>query len=145
MNETEIETPRSASVEEQARVVMSVLREYSGKLAKLVAEFNRILTDAESIDWQQTDANEVAWLLDQSEFLRKPLLAILSRGSGLREHAPLEPLTRDELSLRMWETEVHLHHATRMAMSLRSSLRGQPLREPLVEKRRVKSGLPAGA
>lgn len=146
MNATEADTPdepfttveQARAVESQARLVMGVLKEYSGKLAELT---NGLLRVQERL---QDNLNEAAWLLDQSEVIRKPLLAILSRGSGLREGSPFASVTRDELSLRMFETEVHLHHATRMTLRLRDRLVSAKLIDQ-VAKMRVTAGLPAEA
>jgi hypothetical protein len=136
MNTTVAETTeRPVNVEEQARIVMGLLREYAGKLSELTAELLQLPGPYD------LDFNRVAWLLDQSELLRKPLLTILSRGSGLRENAPLEPIVRDELSLRMFETEVHLHHVTRLTILLRDRLSERQMAEQ-VAKLRVSAGLP---
>ena len=129
------ETERPVNVDEQARIVIGVLREYAEKLAALTSELIGIIGNL------QGRINEVAWLLDQSEVLRKPLLTILSRGSGLRENAPLEPVVRDELSLRMFETEVHLHHTARLTLQLRDKLTQLKWTEQ-VAKLRVTAGLP---
>lgn len=144
MNATEVETDssgRRAHNEEQARVVMSLLREYSGKLAALAAELDQFVEQVRSRGWVD-QPSKAAWLLDQSEILRKPFLAILSRGSGLRETAQLDSLVRDELSLRMFETEVHLHHAARLTLALRELLTNQKTADQ-VAKMRVAAGLPA--
>lgn len=139
MNATAAETiERPVNVEEQARIVMGLLCEYAGKLSGLVAEF---IQELRNIPIQMECA---AWLLDQSELLRKPLLTILSRGSGLRENAPLEPIVRDELSLRMFETEVHLHHVARLTLVLRERLTQSKWADQ-VAKMRVTAGLPGEA
>jgi hypothetical protein len=136
MNAIEIDSQgRRAHNEEQARIVMGLLREYSGKLAALATG---LLQVQEGLHYKLSEA---AWLIDQSEVIRKPLLTILSRGSGLRENAPLEPITRDELSLRMFETEVHLHHTTRMTLRIRELLTNTKLADQ-VAKMRVTAGLP---
>ncbi|HEY1188821.1 MAG TPA: hypothetical protein VGE74_14295 [Gemmata sp.] len=140
MNTTEAESmaiDHRARNEEQARVVMALLREYSGKLAALTGDLKKLVASG----WVN-DYDTIAWLLDQSEILRKPLLAILSRGSGLRESAQLDSLIRDELSLRMWETEVHLHHAARLTLALRARLTKSKVMDD-VAKMRVSAGLPA--
>lgn len=139
MNGTTIEAPEQpVNVEEQARIVMSILREYSEKLVTLNRELASCLAT-----WQRANPFEqTAWLLDQSELIRKPLLTILSRGSALRENAPIESITRDELSLRMVETEVHLHHMIRQAGELRTRVvREQKMAE--VAKFRLAAGLSA--
>ncbi len=140
MNATEVEIASPSQRtrnEEQARVVISLLREYRGKLAALTAELTQVIEQG----WSSA-FDRVAWLLDQSEILRKPLLAILSRGSGLRESVQLDSLVRDELSLRMFETEVHLHHAARLTLALHDLLVNRGAIDK-VAKRRVAAGLPA--
>jgi hypothetical protein len=137
--ETETVEPR-INVEEQARIVMTVLREYAEKLVKLNHHLLNVV--------ERTTQNRVipieegAWLLDQSEIVRKPLLTLLSRGSGLRENALLELITRDELSLRMTELEVHLHHMIRQTGELRAMIDRWKKTEA-VAKLRVSAGLNA--
>lgn len=126
----------AVNVEHHARIVMDLLREYAKKLAQLNEE---LLSANEGAGYT---ANRAAWLLDQSEVTRKPLMAILSRGSGLREGSPLESITRDELSLRMFETEVHLHHMLRLAHQLRERITSAKLTEQ-VAKLRLSAGLNA--
>lgn len=138
MNATEVDvSDRHVDVETQAGLVIGVLREYSSKFAALTAE----LLDATERLPRSADLDRLAWLLDRSELLRKPIATILSRGSGLRENAPLKPITRDELSLRMFETEVHLHHAIRLTLALRDRLAERKLSDG-VAKLRVTAGLP---
>jgi len=139
MNGAAIEAPEQpVNVEEQARIVMNLLREYAEKLSTL----NRELASC-SVSWQRGNPREqAAWLLDQSELIRRPLLTILSRGSGLRENAPLESITRDELSLRMTETELHLHHMIRQAGELRAQIEQKKLMAE-VAKLRLVAGLSA--
>jgi len=131
--------PQAVDVEEHARVVMGLLREYVEKLVVI----NRDLAECVS-GWQQPllagDYSQAAWLLDQSELIRKPLLAVLSRGSGLRENASLEPITQDELNLRMVETEVHMHHMMRLTGELRSHIESKKVMDH-VGKLRVVAGL----
>lgn len=138
MNGAAIEAPEQVNVEEQARTVMNLLREYAEKLVTLNRELASCL-----VTWQRSDPFEqTAWLLDQSELIRKPLLTILSRGSALRENAPIESITRDELSLRMVETEVHLHHMIRQAGELRTRV-VQEKKMADVAKFRLAAGLNA--
>ena len=124
--------------EELARAVGAILREYAPKLAALNGEFFQVL-DGDI----RSQTSRAAWLLDQSEIMRKPLLAILSRGSGLREISPLEPMTRDELSLRMFEIEIQLHHMIRHTNQLRDKLASYKLSDH-VAKLRMAAGLPGG-
>jgi uncharacterized protein YecT (DUF1311 family) len=132
---------RGVDVEERARTVMAVLREYAEKVAALNKEFGAALINLTS-NHRSLNESQVAWLLDQAELMRRPLLAILSRGSGLRENAPIESITRDELSLRMVELEVHLHHMFRHAGELRAKLESWRLAEG-VTPLRFAAGLPA--
>src|SRR6266498_1394511 len=84
--------PDAVNVEEHARIVSELLKEYATTLAAL----NSALLTA-----KEDGPERKAWLLDQGELLTKPLSRIISRGSGLLEHSSLEPLTEDELALRM--------------------------------------------
>lgn len=128
-------TERPVNVEEQARIVMGLLREYAAKLAELNSTLLLVLKME-----IQNEINHAAWLLDQSELIQKPLLAILSRGSGLRDNSPLETITQDELSLRLFETEVHLHHMMRLSQQLRDKIKSHKLTDD-VAKRRMAAGL----
>ena len=126
---------RRLSVEEQARIVSGLLKEYADKLVALNAD----LIDVKS----NMDQNErTAWLLDRGELLRKPLAQIISRGSGLLEHAQLETVTEDELALRLREVEIHLHHALRLTHELKEMVDGYRVTEE-VAKLRVSAGLNA--
>lgn len=140
--EETVESPliaeKRARAEELARAVMAILREYTPKIAAMNGEFFQVLAG----DLRQL-TNQAAWLLDQSEILRKPLLAILSRGSGLREISLLEPMTRDELSLRMFEIEIQLHHLVRHTNQLREKVTLFKL-DDQVAKLRMAAGLPGG-
>jgi hypothetical protein len=147
------------SVTEQARIVSGLLKEYAAKLAELNAElldFSFELREAARL------APRAAWLLDRSELLRKPLSNIISRGSALLEYstpeavahlstvapvrvnASLDYLAAAELSLRMREIEVHLHHSLRLTQKLREAvdgLRKAGLKKDLVAELRLAAGL----
>lgn len=129
-------TERPAAADDEAQAVLPLLREYAGKLAALGADLSKTI---EAGDMRYV-VSRAAWLLDQSELTRRPLTAVLSRASGLREHSVLDPVVRDELDLRMTETEVHLHHATRLAGQLRSMVQSAKLSDQ-VAKLRYAAGL----
>jgi|GEM_PF-6759778 len=136
MTTTMVETnERRVSVEEQARTVSGLLKEYADKLTALNADLLDAICNPEM-------TARAAWLLDQGELLRKPLSQIISRGSGLLEHAALDTIVEDELSLRMREIEIHLHHAVRLTHELKQILLDGGLAEQ-VAKLRVGSGLNA--
>jgi hypothetical protein len=105
MNATGTTVSGSANVEEQARIVSGLLKEYAAKLADLIWD----CLELPDVPHTQKPAR-IAWLLDQGELLCKPLSNIISRGSGLLEHSALSPLIQDELMWRMREIEIHLHH-----------------------------------
>jgi hypothetical protein len=107
-------------VNDQARIVADLLREYANKLVDLRKEFEQLLWSMADHDLR--DDSLAAWLLDQSDHLRKPLVAILSRASSFEEHGGLDPLIEDEIRLRRTETEIHLHHVLRLTGDLRSRL-----------------------
>lgn len=125
--------PRAVDVEEHARIVTAVLREYAEKISALNDELWMALGSP-------INEGRAAWLLDRSELIRRPLLTVLSRGSGLRENAPLESITRDILSLRMVELEVHLHHMDRQTAELHALIEHDRKPEE-VAKLRVAAGL----
>jgi hypothetical protein len=137
MSATATEVPDRVDVEAHARTVSALLREYAAKLATLCDELLAVLAAP-----PRDTLDRAAWLLDRSDLVRKPLLVILSRGSGLRENGPLEPLTRDELSLRMFEAEVHIHHALRLTGQLRDKIAGSKYAGE-VKKLRLAAGLSA--
>ena len=110
--------PRSRELAEQARIVADLLREYANKLVDLWKEIQQLLSMARP----NRDDSRAAWLLDQSDYLRKPLLTILSRASSFEEHGGLDPVLEDEIRLRRTETEIHLHHVLRLTGDLRSLL-----------------------
>lgn len=128
---------RRISVEEQARIVCGLLKEYTDKLAALNADLLDAIGDPYS-------TARASWLLDQGDLLRKPLAQIISRGSGLLEHANLDTITEDELGLRMQEIDIHLHHALRLIHELKQAIlaTGNTLVEQ-VTKLRVSAGLNA--
>jgi hypothetical protein len=128
---------RRISVEEQARIVSNLLKEYAGKLAALNADLLGAVSNL-----SQTATPALALLLDQGELLRPPLSQIISRGSGLLEHANLDSLTEDELVLRMREIEIHLHHTLRLTHELRQATENAHKSEK-VTKLRVSAGLNA--
>lgn len=125
---------RRKRLEEQAQVVTGLLKEYAAKLAVLNIDlFEAIRT--------RYSESRIAWLLDRGELLRKPLGQIISRGSGLLEHADLETLTDDELALRMQEVEIHLHHALRLTHELKHLIEKNKAQSEAVAKLRVAAGL----
>jgi hypothetical protein len=130
-------TERPVNVEEHARIVMTVLKEYVDKLAAFNAEVLDTLCD---LGESQT-VRRAAWLLDQGELMRAQLPRILSRGSGLLEHSKLTPITQDELALRMREIEIHIHHALRMTHELRKTIEEDKKLGEQVAKLRVAAGL----
>ena len=106
---------KTLAADDQARIVARILREYGDKLSVLATE---LLTFARG---SHSNTHErAAWFLDQSEYLQKPLLVILSRASNFVEHGGVDSLIEDELRLRLIETEIHLHHVLRLAHELRS-------------------------
>lgn len=123
MTAAEVEAPTQAmGVEQQARIVSDLLREYAAKLVTLNHELWHWLLSDYSKHGPDQEASRAAWLLDQSEFIRKPLVTILNRASGLQEQSPIGDMTDNELELRRIETEIHLHHMSRLAHELRGEL-----------------------
>jgi hypothetical protein len=169
MNAAISEVPETAettvsrfTIPDQARIVAGLLKEYSGKLAELNAELLEFSFEAKLA---RSLAPQAAWLLDQTEILRKPLSSIISRGSALLEYsspeavaklrkvAPLrddsyfDALTADELTLRMREIEIQLHHTLRLTHELRETIKAElrrtGLREDLVARLQHAAGLNA--
>jgi hypothetical protein len=142
INATEIETSAEIQVRhekprEEARIVCGLLKEYAARPAELNTEFLDV-TATPDVHWMA----RWAWLLDRSELIRKPLSNIISRGSGLLEHATLDSLTRDELGLRMREIEIQLHHVLRLSHELRQSHEYKRAADQ-VKKLRLAAGLNA--
>src|SRR5580658_10510699 len=109
--------------EEKTKVVLVLLKEYTDKLS---AQIRDIL----DFFWQRSliapgSLERAAWLLDQGELLRKSLPQIISRGSALLEYLQLETNTKNELSLRMSEIEIHFHHALRLTHELKLAIDNQ--------------------
>ena len=136
MNATTVETDdRPVNVEEQARSVSALLKEYTEKLSAL----NANLINAVS-NFDRTPTPLAAWLLDQGELLRQPLSRIISLGSGLLEHSNLAPLTKDELAVRMREIDIHFHHMLRLTYELKQATENARLKDA-VAKLRYAAGL----
>jgi hypothetical protein len=143
MNATETEVPEQAfNVEEQARIVLSLLREYAEKLAVLGNELLALISRYTS-NFHGPHNNQAAWLLDQSELIRSPLQNILSRATGLHENSAISRLTEDELALRRSEIEVHLHHVIRQTGELRVIVDRSKTTASDIAKLRLSAGLNA--
>jgi hypothetical protein len=162
MNATATETmaPRM-SVAEQARIISGLLEEYVNKLSALNADILDVMDTSRDWPWAR-HVRRAAWLVDQSELLRKPLSRIISRGSALLEHSRfipeesreepgldtpraqsfLDSLAEDELALRMREIEIHLHHMLRLTHELRQAIEKDSLKDE-VAKLRLAAGLNA--
>jgi hypothetical protein len=124
--------------EEKTKVVLVLLKEYTDKLS---AQIRDIL----DFFWQRSliapgSLERAAWLLDQGELLRKSLPQIISRGSALLEYLQLETNTKNELSLRMSEIEIHFHHMLRLIHELKLAIDNQ---KNNVAKLRISAGLNA--
>jgi hypothetical protein len=138
MNATTVETDdRPVNVEEQVRNVSALLKEYAEKLSALNANLINTVSN-----FDRTQARLAAWFLDQGELLRQPLSRIISRGSGLLEHSNLDPLTKDELAVRMREIDIHFHHMLRLTHELKQTTENARLKEA-VDKLRYAAGLNA--
>ena len=129
----------TVNVEEQARTLVGILREYADKLMAANKELFAVLAEK---DDGFLDESRAAWLLDRSEVLRKPLLRLVSRGHGLHDHSGLDALTRDELALRLTEVDLHLHHMVRQTGQLRSVAERYKLAEDIA-RLRMAAGLNA--
>jgi hypothetical protein len=114
----EATSSKALDTEEQVRLVLNLLKEYSDKLSSLIV----YLLDPMFHEHLGSARERAAWLLDQGEMLRKPLSQIISRGSAFLEHMNLDITTENELTLRMREIEIHLHHATRLTHELKQRI-----------------------
>jgi hypothetical protein len=124
--------------EEKTKVVLVLLKEYTDKLSAQVR-------DILDFFWQRSliapgSLERAAWLLDQGELLRKSLPQIISRGSALLEYLQLDTNTKNELSLRMSEIEIHFHHMLRLTHELKLAIDNQ---KNNVAKLRISAGLNA--
>lgn len=127
------------NIEEHARLVCGLLKEYTSKLASLNGEL--LAAQIELHKYPQPE--RMAWLLDQVDLVRQPLARVISRGSGLLEHSNLDSVTEDELAVRMREMDVHFHHAVRLAHELRTAIAGDRRLNEQVTKLRYAAGLNA--
>jgi hypothetical protein len=134
---SESNEPKFIAPVEQARIVLRLLKEYTRKLSIL----NSNLLEALS-DFARCTIQSMAWLLDQGELLRNPLSQLISRGSSLLEHTILDSVTKDELTLRMREIEIHMHHTVRLTYELRQAAEKKKMGASIA-KLRVSAGLNA--
>ncbi len=131
---------RAIDVDEQARIVLGLLKEYAEKLSSLNTDILEARTDPTRGLPLRTE--RAAWLLDQGELLKPPLSRIISRGSALLEHMNLDTVVEDELALRMREIEIHLHHTLRLTHELKQVFE-QARNAEQIAKLRLAAGLNA--
>lgn len=137
MNSPYLETP-----ERQNAAVTDLLREYADKLSKLNESWFKIANPPEytSPAWR----NKLALLLDLGERLKKPVLRIVGHASQLLEHADADASLDDELTLRLSEIEVQLHHAIRNTEWWNTELK-RNAQETSIATLRMSSGLSGSA
>jgi len=123
--------PTSKNLEQEARHLLTLLREYSAKLLRLNEDFFEILRNGKPT----SSHSRVAWLLDQSVLLQKPVVDLVNRAAALQELTSLSSLTEDELELRRVETEIHLHHMIRQSGGFLIDYKKQGLADPYTRLR----------
>ncbi len=135
MTATDIDkTIAPSALELEAHHLLSLLREYAGKLLRLNDELFSMIEKSNS-------NSRAAWLIDQSELLRKPVIALVNRTASLQESlAASSDVIEDELELRRLETEIHLHHMIRQTGELRETI-DRANRADKVARLRLAAGL----
>ncbi len=133
-------TAATMNVEEQTRHVCGLLKEYAEKLIHLKRDESEFAVPAFGRDPELYD--RLAWWLDACERIRKPLLAVVSLASQTLEHLDPEPLARDELTLRLAEIEVHLHHTLRRYFYWKDRVAKDKGLKALIDPLRMAYGLP---
>ena len=83
----------------------------SSKLAFREQEARRQLAGLQPRTIYCDETSRLAWLIDSVSLIMKPLETIMSRASGLLEHAKLDSFLVDELTLRLTEIKLERHHA----------------------------------
>lgn len=129
-------------VDEQVKHLCGLLKEYAGKLVDLKRQ------EAEFTDGKQGILGELAhdqfaWWLDECQRLKKPLLAVVSSASQTLEHVPLNTHESEELTLRLAEIEVHLHHVLRRFHHWTERLTKDKQLKAVIDPLRMAHGLPA--
>lgn len=134
-------TALGMSVDEQVKHLCGLLREYSDKLAELCRQEGELQPQAES-QYVSHFHDPFAWWMDSCLRMKKPLLAVVSLASQTLEHLELEPIQRDELTLRLAEIEVHLHHLLRRYHHWDQLLSKDKRLKALIDPLRMSHGLP---
>lgn len=100
------------SGQQHAERLLPLLEEYAEKMQHLLERSADILEEI----WAQGSVErlsfEVARLICLFDTLTKPVTDLCRTGSGLLEHADLEPFLWAELKLRLDETEEHIRFST---------------------------------
>lgn len=133
-------TAVTTGVEEQTRHVCGLLKEYTAKLIDLKRRELEFGVPAFGTDTRYYDL--LAWWLDECERVKKPLLEVVSLASQTLEHLDPEPLARDELTLRLAEIEVHLHHTLRRYIFWRDRVSKNKDLKAQIDPLRMAYGLP---
>lgn len=124
----------------ETRHVCGLLKEYAEKLVHLRRQEGEFGT--ERFGRSERDFDQLAWWLDECERMKKPLLEVVSWGSQTLEHLELEPLVRDELTLRLAEIEVHLHHTLRRHFYWKERVSNEKHLKARIDPLRMSAGLP---
>ena len=111
------------------------MKEYAGKLR---ANVEQLLLHRKKPDWD-SDSFRLAWLIDSVSIIMKPLETIMSRASGLLEHAKLDSFLVDELTLRLTEIKLERHHALSAVIEIGKKLNSKS--EPRVANASYTNGL----
>ncbi len=109
----------ATSVMEEALLLGPLLGEYAGKLWAFNDQTASFLEEGNDYMLPR----RAAWLLDQFDAVRTPLLRVQSRASQLVEHADLSTTVHEIMALRLNELDAQFHHAIRLAHELRERVR----------------------
>lgn len=130
-------------VDEQVKHLCGLLKEYSEKLVAMQKREGDISRDPMFQHRDQLPMGELAWWLDECQRMKKPLLAVVSSASQTLEHLPLDTFQSEELTLRLAEIEVHLHHVLRRFHTWTERLAKDNKLKAIIDPLRASYGLPA--
>lgn len=127
-------------VDEQVKHLCGLLKEYAEKLVKVKEQESEFKQGVENDSGRALD--QLAWWLDECHRMKKPLLAVVSSASQTLEHVRLDTLESEELTLRLAEIEVHLHHVLRRFHFWTERLAKDKNLKAVIDPLRMAYGLP---
>jgi len=131
-------------VDEQVKHLCGLLKEYAEKLVAMkTREWDLVSEPMLKWGFHDEPKAQLAWWLDECHRIKKPLLAVVSSASQTLEHLPLDTFQSEELSLRLAEIEVHLHHVLRRFQFWTERLAKDKELKTIIDPLRMSHGLPA--